>query len=198
MSLPPRPRQRGKPVDIQTERFQLRSLRTGDIGERWMSWAADPDVTLPMNALPRRPGRAELESYIARFDNTSGFGIGIFTRPEKLFIGFYMIGIDQLQRTANFNVMIGDKDYWGKGVVNETRAALLDFLFRYKGVEKATGHPLARNFPAVFNYKAQGWHLEGVLRGQARSPADGSRLDQYQFGMLASEWPAVKERLASR
>jgi ribosomal-protein-alanine N-acetyltransferase len=77
-------------------------------------------------------------------------------------------------------------------VVNEVRAALLDEFFERRGTEKASGTPLARNFPAVFNYKAQGWRLEGVLKGQCKSVVDGSRLDQYQFGMLRDEWRARK------
>ena len=60
------------------------------------------------------------------------------------------------------------------------------------GTAQAYGTPLARNFPAVFNYKAQGWRLEGVLRGQCKSVVDGSRLDQYHFGMLRDEWRARK------
>ena len=105
-----------------------------------------------------------------------------------------MVTVDRQHRTANFNVLIGEKDYWGQKVINETRAALLDFLFTQRGVEKAYGRPLARNFPAVFNYQAQGWRLEGVLRGQAKSVVDGSRLDQYHFGMLATEWLARARR----
>jgi hypothetical protein len=42
----------------------------------------------------------------------------------------------------------------------------------------------------LFNYKIQGWRHEGTMRGQRRSVVDGSRLDQYQFGLLRQEWIA--------
>ena len=78
-------------------------------------------------------------------------------------IGFFMVDVDPFHRRATFNVVIGEKSWWGKGVVNEARAALLDEFFNNREIEKAAGMPFARNFPAVFNYKAQGWRHEGTL-----------------------------------
>ena len=55
------------------------------------------------------------------------------------------------------------------------------------GVHKVCGNPFARNFPAVYNYRAQGFHCEGVLR-EHRLSATGERLDQFLFGLLRREW----------
>jgi RimJ/RimL family protein N-acetyltransferase len=149
-----------------------------------------------LNVPARRTQRAELERYLARFDNDDRYLIGVFAKAMSLHIGFFMVEINKLHASANFNLVIGDKQYWGKGVVNEVRAALLDEFFERRGIEKAYGMPLARNFAAVFNYKAQGWRLEGVLRGQCKSIGGGARLDQYHFGMLREEWRARKEKAA--
>lgn len=187
-------RPQGRPVALSTERFLVRSLTPSDASERWSDWSADPDVMNPLNIPIRRMSRDDLARYIARFDNDNGYLIGVFAKALSLHIGFFMIEVNKLHASAGFNLLIGDKQYWGKGVVNEVRAALLDEFFERRGIEKAFGTPLARNFPAVFNYKAQGWRLEGVLRGQCKSIVDGSRLDQYHFGMLRDEWRARKGR----
>ncbi len=189
-------RPQGRPVNLTTERFLVRSLVPADACDRWCDWSADPDIMDPLNVPVRRASKDELMRYIARFDNDIGYLMGVFTKAMSLYIGFYMIEVNKMHATANVNLVIGDKTYWGKGVVNEVRAALLDEFFERRGVEKAYGTPLARNFPAVFNYKAQGWRLEGVLRGQCKSVVDGSRLDQYHFGMLRDEWRARKEKAA--
>ena len=70
----------------------------------------------------------------------------------------------------------------------KTRAALLDHFFLFDNLEKAVGKPLARNFPMIFNYKVQGWKLEGILRSHLVSRATGDRLDQCEFGLLRDEW----------
>jgi [ribosomal protein S5]-alanine N-acetyltransferase len=108
--------------------------------------------------------------------------------------GLMRIGKMRFHRRANLNVLIGEKSWWGRGVINETRAALLDEFFNNRGVEKATGHPLARNFPAIFNYKAQGWRHEGTLRAHSISIKDGSFLDQYVFGLTKAEWLALNKK----
>jgi RimJ/RimL family protein N-acetyltransferase len=185
-------RPRGRPVNLTTERFFVRSLTPADASDRWCDWSGDPEVMGPLNVPVRRAARDDIARYIARFDDDNGYLIGAFTKAMSQHIGFFMIEIGKIHATGNFNLVIGDKSYWGKGVVNEIRAALLDEFFERRGVEKAYGTPLARNFPAVFNYKAQGWRLEGVLRGQCKSIVDGSRLDQYHFGMLRDEWRAKK------
>jgi RimJ/RimL family protein N-acetyltransferase len=184
----------GKPVQVQTERFELRSLTPADASDRWIGWAADPEVMAPLNSPARTLGREELANYIASADNIQRYLIGIFDKASNGLIGFFMIDVDAPHRLATFNVVVGEKPWWGKGVINETRAALLDHFFEQRGIEKAFGAPLARNFPAVFNYKAQGWRHEGTLHGQRLSVADGSRLDQYQFGMLRSDWRAARAK----
>jgi RimJ/RimL family protein N-acetyltransferase len=185
-------RPQGRPVALQTERFLVRSLTTANTSDRWSNWSADPDVMGPLNVPVRHMSKDDLARYIARFDNDNGYLIGVFAKTMSLHIGFFMIETNKMHATAGFNLVIGDKQYWGKGVVNEVRAALLDEFFEQRGVEKTSGTPLARNFPAVFNYKAQGWRLEGVMKGQCKSVVDGSRLDQYHFGMLRDEWRARK------
>lgn len=185
-------RPQGRPVELATARFIVRSLTPADASDRWSDWSADPEVMGPLNVPARRMSKEEIARYVARFDNDTGFLVGVFARVMLLHVGFFMIEVNRIHATANFNLVIGDKQYWGKGVVNEVRAALLDEFFDRRGIEKAHGQPLARNFPAVFNYKAQGWRLEGVLKGHCKSLTGGERLDQYQFGMLREEWHARK------
>jgi RimJ/RimL family protein N-acetyltransferase len=184
MSMPPK----GRPVFLETKRFALRSLKPSDASERWMNWLKDPEVMGPLNA-PIRPWTAQqLMAHIASADNNERYLIGIFDLVSKIQIGFFMIDVELFHRRATFNVVIGEKSWWGKGVVNEARAALLDEFFNHRAIEKAAGMPFARNFPAVFNYKAQGWRHEGTLRSHALPVAGGSRLDQFQFGLTKDEW----------
>ena len=186
----------GRPVFLKTQRFALRSLKPSDGSERWMSWLKDPEVMGPLNAPARAWTSQELRAHIAAADNAQRYLIGIFDAASQMQIGFFMVDADLFQRRATFNVVIGEKSWWGKGVVNETRAALLDEFFQHRGIDKAVGQPLARNFPAVFNYKAQGWRHEGTLRSHCVSALGGARLDQYQFGLSKDDWAAARREAA--
>ncbi|MGI9383360.1 MAG: GNAT family N-acetyltransferase [Methyloligellaceae bacterium] len=183
-------RPRPKLVKLETERFVLRTLKPSDVSDRYIAWAVDPDIMGPLNAPVRKLTVEGLSQHIRGFDNATRCLIGVFDASNDLHIGFYRLNMSLRHRNVTFTVVIGDKSYWGHKVVLETRAALLDHVFDARGMEKAVGRPFARNFPAVFNYKAQGWRLEGIMKGHARSVSDGSRLDQYQFGLLPDEWRA--------
>jgi ribosomal-protein-alanine N-acetyltransferase len=182
-----RPRQ---PLLLETARFQLRSLGRGDASDRWTAWAADPALMNPLNTAARPIARDELVRYIESFDNDNAFLLGVFDRVSGLHVGFYAVNVDKPNRSATTNVVIGDTAYWGQRVVLETRAALLDFLFDTVGVDKVIGVPFAENHAAIYNYKAQGFTLEGVLRQQRLSFDGRRRLDQCHFGMLRAEWHA--------
>jgi [ribosomal protein S5]-alanine N-acetyltransferase len=183
---------RGRPVFLKTQRFALRSLKPSDASERWMSWLNDPEVMGPLNAPIRKWTAQELKAHIANADNDQRYLIGIFDRASDVQIGFFMVDVEPFHRRAAFNIVIGEKSWWGRGAVNETRAALLDEFFNNRGIEKVSGLPLARNFPAIFNYKAQGWRHEGTLRGHCVSAAGGPRLDQFQFGLTRDDWRGMR------
>ncbi len=181
----------GMPLAIATRNYVLRSLTPADVDENFVSWAADPEVMVTLNLPPRQVTREQMAKYVSRFDNRARFGLGIYPKTTRKLIGFYAVYCDMRNAMTQTNVCIGDRNYWGKKVVIETRAALIDFLFGAMRMHKIWGMPLARNFPSVFNYKAQGFTCEGILRQHRRSFA-GGWLDQYIFGLLASEWQARK------
>ncbi len=176
------------PVRLTTERFLLRSLEPGDATERFAAWLADPEVMKPLNKPSSQLTVQQLQGIILACDGINTFQIGIFERRSKTHIGNFYVYLDNVHQLATFDVLIGDTGFWGSKVVNECRAALLDHFFRVRGVEKVIGRPLARNFSSVFNYKTQGWHLEGILKSHWKSFYGEGRLDQYKFSMLKDDW----------
>ena len=193
MNMPINAPTTGRPVQLQTKRFLLRSMTPNDPLERWISWLKDPEVMGPLNTPVRALAADQVRSYIASGDHYKRYLIGIFDLATQVQIGFFRLEVEPFHRRAMFNVVIGEKSWWGKGVVNEAREALLDELFNNRGIEKAVGMPFARNFPAIFNFKTQGWHHEGTLRGHCFSSSGGPRLDQYQFGLTKDDWRSIKK-----
>ena len=109
-------------------------------------------------------------------------------------IGFYTATIDPKHGYAETSVVVGNRNFWGKNVVIETRTALLDFLFETIGVHKVIGTPHGRNFSSIFNYKAMGFECEAVLREHMLSVDGKTQMDQLIFAMFRDQW---KERQTS-
>jgi len=179
-------------IRLKTDRFLVRTLRESDACEAMIGWLSDRELMKNVNHKPQRMTMLQLRRFISSYDQATRLLLGVFDAEYEKPVGYYLIEINPIQKRATFNVVIGDRDYWGQRIVLETRAALMDYLFQFGAVDKLIGGPLARNFPAVFNYRAQGWKLEGLMKGHVLSANGTDRIDQYQFGMLKDDWQAIK------
>ena len=172
---PPVKQPRGAPVALETERFRLRTLEPVDVGERMRSWMADAEIMSMVTGRAYEVSLDHLRRRVSQFDNRRRFMFGIFTRDPVIHIGNLTLFCDPENLTAQTNIVVGEREWWGRNIVPETRAAVLDFAFEKLGIEKVWGVPFARNFPALYNYKTQGFTCEGILRANKRLP-DGTRV----------------------
>jgi RimJ/RimL family protein N-acetyltransferase len=100
-----------------------------------------------------------------------------------------MVNASALSRTAIIGVLIGEKDWWGQGVVSEVREAIVEDCFERLKLERVWAQAHVRNLPSVYNHRKLGFVHEGTLRSAAVG-SDGSRADMLVFGMLRAEWSA--------
>ena len=176
----------GQAVSLETENYLLRSLAESDATDRYLGWLKDPEVTRFINVRLREPSLETIRTYIATHDDRSSFLLGIFSKGDGLHIGNYSAKCDLYHLTTSLGVMIGDRGHWGRRIVIETRAAVLDFLFDDVGLVKVYGGCYSNNLPAVYNYKAQGFQNEGIRKSHFVS--EGKRVDAVLFAMHKDEW----------
>lgn len=117
-----------KQFRLKTENFLLRPLRTEDLTDRVVSWFSDPEV-MKFVDLQMNMNRKQVSRFVSQFDNKTSFCFGIFDKRSDLCVGFFHIYGNLSSRNMRTAVVIGEKDYWGKGVVLETRARIIEFLF---------------------------------------------------------------------
>ncbi len=188
----------GNPLVLVTKNFLLRSVPPEKVGPWYVGWLQDPELMAFLNMEPRKDDTPEkalerMRRYVARADNRTNFHLGVFPKDRAQQIGFFSVDMDFRNGTAQTRVVIGEKDYWGKHVVRETRAAIIEFVFRTTNFVKVWGMTSSRNVPSVYNYKAQGFQNEGVMRQHIRT-VDGDRIDVILFGLMRDEWTKRKEQ----
>lgn len=183
----------GTPVNLETENYILRSLTRADATDEYISWWNDAEVQASLGFPPRGWAKEQAVAHITKFDNRGRVHLGIFPKGQDLPIGFFSI-IREANLRAVTNVVIGNKDYWGKAVVREVRPVCLDFIFNEMHLEKVVGKVNANNYPSIFNYKALKYKTEGVLRHHTKD-LDGNWIDEVQFGMLRDEWLEIRKDL---
>lgn len=183
----------GQPVRLETPRFQLDSLSRLQIVWNTFPWTFDPVVMHPFGLEAGNWTRRTWYRRFRKLNNKRKFVLGIRPKGESKLIGFEVVEIST-RGVASLSVLIGDRDWWGRGVVQETRAAIVDFLFDKAGCVRVWGTPSSRNFPSIFNYQKLGFTCEGTLRQQGFDPATKQRVDFIIFAMLRDEWLAKHER----
>jgi len=179
-----KPKQR---VRLETARFRLESLTRREALRASLPWTEDAEVMAGMELRAGGWLRRRWRRRVPRTDNKREFCLGIRDRSDGRLLGYHTVHLSG--GVAFIGVMVGDKTWWGRGTVAETRAELLRFLFEEAGAERVWGTPFGRNPASIYNYQRLGFVYEGALR-QHRSALDGSRVDMPIFGLLRSEWLA--------
>lgn len=182
-------------IELETERFVLRSLRRRELARISYPWTNDPKVMEPLEFRTGGWTQRAWEKQLIKANNRDKFSFGIEERNSGTIIGYETVRI--ARQIAILAVVIGDQNWWGRGVVVETRSAVLDFLFVQLDCVRAWGVVFARNFSSVSNYLSLGFRHEGTLRGHFLLPGN-ERGDAMVFGLLREEWVRGRAKEGAR
>lgn len=97
-------------------------------------------------------------------------------------------GIDQANRNAEFYIMIGDKESWGKGYGTEVARMVLDYGFTCLGLHNIWLWVSAGNERGLRAYRRAGFRMAGRIRQSSRLA--GRACDDVLMDCLASEFEA--------
>jgi diamine N-acetyltransferase len=170
---------------ITGDNIVLRPLVKADIENR-VRWFNDPDVrkTLIINE------RFELEKTIRWFekiqtdDSRLEFVIETLQKATIGIIG--LAGVNQAHKTAEIYIVIGQKEFWGKGVMLEAECLLIDWAFNSLGLEKIWAETRPDNIASIITMKKIGFQVEGTLRKE--KIIEGQRETILHLGLLREDF----------
>lgn len=100
--------------------------------------------------------------------------------------------VDPVNRSGEFGIFIGEKEYWNQGYGGEATRLTLQHGFGDLNLHRIFLRVYANNPRAIASYKAAGFTQEGVLREAIFK--NGSYIDEIEMGILKSEWEELKSR----
>lgn len=146
---------------------KLRAYKEEDI-EKATVYINDEEVKKLMDStIPFPMTKWQEEEWIrsrkANTDFTYDFAI------EDLKTGKYIGGCsinecDVKNRTCVVGIMIGDKEYWGKGYGSDALKVLIKFIFEEVNMNKIKLNVFSFNNRAIACYKKVGFKEEGILK----------------------------------
>ena len=110
------------------------------------------------------------------------------TLKEKIHIGSIGLELEKKDKLAYIDILIGDKNYWGKGYGTEAIKILVDHAFKELGVHKLNlgGGTYSYNTRAIRAYKKSGFKIEGINSESVLYK--GKFYNLIQMGILRKEW----------
>ena len=155
-----------KIVFAKGERVFLRELIEDDVTDRYLAWFMDPQVTKYLEA--KNLTRKEVIAYIRAGKETGTYYMYAICLIESgLHIGNLKLGpIDRKHMFSDLVTVIGDKNYWGRGLAAEAIVLGNKMAFLQYNIRKLCGGMYSNNIRSIKTYIKAGWVIEAVLQGQ--------------------------------
>jgi RimJ/RimL family protein N-acetyltransferase len=147
---------------VEGERLLLRTLTPDDASEEYAGWLNNPVVNKYLET--QSVTIEELKEYIRkREESDEAVFFGIYWKETGKHIGNIKLEpIDFTAGTAFMGILIGDQDYWGKGVGTEVTNLINNFAFDVLGMKEIHLGVISENKPAIRVYEKCGYEIHRI------------------------------------
>ena len=98
-------------------------------------------------------------------NSSKNLKLAICLKENDKYIGnIYLTDIDYKNRNAGYSIIIGEKEYWGKGLAKESLMIILTHAFINLGLVRVYARYLKDNLASINVAKKCGFKEEGILR----------------------------------
>lgn len=186
------------PDKIETERLYLRGYQAGD-GIWYYKMSLKNKAHLKRyeseNAVMSINNQEEAEivvrDYAADWVARKAFFMGAFLKGSDEFAAQIYIGVVDWELPEFELGYFAEKDHEGQGYVSEAARGALRFCFEALGAARVRLECDDSNLRSIGVAERCGMSREGHLRGNKKN-ADGSMSDTLLYGLLRSEYEALK------
>ena len=159
--------------------------------EKWAEWETDLAVSIPLGDEAYVP--TSLESARAAINNVlekREHVFGVVDLATDTLIGRGMLfAVDHVNRTAMLGIVLGEKDYWGKGYGQEATRLLVEYGFDLLNLNSIMLGTFEFNRRALHCYEQVGFKIIGRRR-EARI-IGGKKYDAILMDIVAGEFMSV-------
>jgi len=169
------------------ESIYLRPIALRDVNETYLQWLNNPETTKGLATKPQSETLESLEKFVQRAINDPDTAMfAICDKSNDNHIGNIKLDrFDRLAGTCELGLLIGDQDYWGKGIGKEACRLAIEYAFEQLKMRKIVLAVYANNPAALRLYENLGFVKEGCLRQQI---FDGETYhDKYFMGLFREE-----------
>jgi RimJ/RimL family protein N-acetyltransferase len=177
---------------LESEQIVLRRFDYADI-PTWYQWFNDADVTNFMNKgfFPNTEA-AQTEFFEAIAKSRSDVLLAIVSKASQELVGVIGVhNIDWIHRHGDVSIVVGNRQYWSKGIAGEAIAAVCEHAFVKLNLHKLTAGLWEPNTACRRAFERNGFVAEGVMREQFFFK--GQYVDEVRLGLVQTDWQAKSD-----
>jgi RimJ/RimL family protein N-acetyltransferase len=180
---------------VTGRQIYLRPLERGDLGSQYLAWLNDPEVMKYMESGTFPTTMQDLEKFYQEVTGSrSQVILAIAEKKSGRHIGNVKLGpIHWIHRNATLGILIGDKNFWNKGVGEETARLAVEYGFERLNLRRIDLGVFAEHESAVRCYEKVGFRVEGRMREDLFQ--DGRYKDRLWMGLLRSEYKSKQQKM---
>jgi len=172
---------------IDGERLYLRPLDAEADLDRCLGWINDPELQARIGR--RHPmSRTQEQEWLAKqYKREDQMNLAIVLKHGDRHVGNCGFNsIDFINRSAEFGILLAERDAWGKGFGPEAARLILKYGFEEFGLHRIWLWAFSFNNHAIRAYEKAGFTHEGVLRDAYFR--NGEFHDHVVMSVIESEW----------
>jgi ribosomal-protein-alanine N-acetyltransferase len=172
---------------IEGDTIYLRALSMNDVSEEYLSWLNDEETTRGLASGVFPSTTEELTRFVEGvINNKNTVMFAVCDKTNDKHIGNIKLDqFDWVSRTCELGLLIGDKNYWGKGIGTEVCRLTLTYAFTDLNIRKVSLAVYENNPSAIRVYEKLGFVQEGRLRKHVFE--GGSYYDKFYMGIFQEE-----------
>lgn len=155
-------------IPLESERLLLEPLGTSHYSDIYLNWLNDPEVNKYLES--KECNEKMLSDYLEEIERKQILSWAILVKAnEKQHIGNIKIDpINYTHKFAEYGILIGDKEAWGKGYAKEGSMRIIRYVFEeIIFLRKITLGVVEANRSALELYKKMDFEIEGVYKSHS-------------------------------
>jgi RimJ/RimL family protein N-acetyltransferase len=181
-------------IILETPNFYMRRLSPSDASERIGAWFEQPEVAEGLNAEPVRKSLAEMQNWIAGFDQHTNRVNGMFDKRNNMLVTLGNSQFNWEISRVMMNIVVGEESYRHAGVILEATVPVRDFYFDDMKMKVITGTALATNRPILAFMESTGFTRMETLKNFKMSKHTGKPVDLHLYALTREAWADWKSR----
>lgn len=176
-------------VILKTDRLELSPVSKEDCNENYLSWLNDSETNQYLESGLHTYTMEQLIVFVMKQElNKKCLFLAIRLKTSGKHIGNIKLDkINDVHRSAEYGILMGEKNEWGKGYAQEASVALIDYGFATLQLRKIYLGVIDMNSAALRLYQKMGFQNEGVLKEHFFHKPSGIYLDEIRMALFNTQ-----------